>query len=176
MKTIKIGKFDVSKDDALLYVQHFGKDKSNLPEWEQMRKDLHNMIFENLKLNRFSDEGREFGKLFDDWAEPQILKYDPISASAKRFCNSEGKEQEASGLMLEMEIKKQSFMLSRGFRNLETEDTNNCRICKKELSGARINDHLMNVTGFKKEHSPICMDCSENNPDEYHKAFKSQTK
>ena len=48
MNTIRIGNYDVSKDDAWIYIQHFGRDKSNLHAWEKMRKYLHDYIFENL--------------------------------------------------------------------------------------------------------------------------------
>ena len=53
---------------------------------------------------------------------------------------------------------------------------NTCRICKKNcVEGIpRVNDHLMCPTGFDNINSPICMSCGENNPDEYHTAFRKQ--
>lgn len=47
-----------------------------------------------------------------------------------------------------------------------------CRICNKELKVGvgRYNDYL--VLRNKGCPAPICLDCSKNNPDDFHMAFK----
>lgn len=177
MTKIKIGKFDVDKDDAWIYIQHFGRDKSNIFAWEKMRKYLHDYIFENLGLDRNLEEGVEFRKAFDEWAEPHILKLDPITAGAKRLSNSETKEErEASALMLKVQMAREEIMARNGFRKPNSNDRNLCRVCKAEMIEGipRYNDHLGVVFAVDKVNAPICMDCAENKPDEYHVAFKRQ--
>ena len=177
MSIIKIGKYKVDKDDAWLYIQHFGRDKSNIALWEKMRKQLHDYIFEKMDIDRHSSEGIEFSKLFDEWAELHILKYDPISAKAKKLSNSKtDAEINTSQTMLQLEMEKEKFRAKHGCRNFSVEDTLLCRVCKKEIKGGRYNDHLTTVFGFDVIHSPICMICAKENPDEYHKAFKEQMK
>lgn len=177
MSTIKIGKIDVNKDDAWIYINHFGKDKSDISSWEKRRKYLHDYIFENLKLDRDSKEGDKFRKAFDKWAEPHILRLDPLAARAKNLTNTESSEElNLANIMLEVEIEKQKFLNSQGGRNFNSDDKNSCRICNKELIEGipRYNDHLIMVYGYVGMNAPICMNCSENNPDEYHIAFKKQ--
>ncbi len=47
-----------------------------------------------------------------------------------------------------------------------------CRVCSRGLTGtqARYNDYL--VLRHPNCKSPICLDCSKNKPDAFHKAFK----
>jgi len=175
VETIRIGNYDVDKDDAWIYIQHFGRDKTILFSWEKMRKQLHDYIFEKLELERVSDEGIEFSRAFDKWAEPHILKYDPISARAKGLSNAKDNDEiKKEQYLLEMEMRKDEYRIRNGGRNFSAKDTNNCRICKKDLPEGtpRQNDHLMCPAGFEEVNSPICLDCSKDKPDEYHKAFR----
>jgi hypothetical protein len=50
-----------------------------------------------------------------------------------------------------------------------------CRVCHKDLSvvKARVNDYL--VLRHPKCTKPICLECSQNNPDEFFKAFERGT-
>ncbi len=177
MKTIKIGKYDVDKEIALLYVHHFGKDKNDLFSWEKQRKSIHNLIFESLGLNRTTSEGLKFSEEFDKWAEPLILKFDPLTSKLKKLSRSKDeKELEQNDIQIKMELVRQEFMRKNGIRNVKVDDSNCCRICKKNLGDGtpRINDHLAQVAGFDEVNSPICIKCSDNNPDEYNIAFKKQ--
>jgi hypothetical protein len=48
-----------------------------------------------------------------------------------------------------------------------------CRICQKDLrviGEGRWNDYL--ILRHPKCQQPICFDCAENNPDEFHKSFR----
>ena len=48
-----------------------------------------------------------------------------------------------------------------------------CRVCQKDLRGnneGRYNDHK--VLDHPRCRQPICSYCAENNPDEFHKAYK----
>lgn len=176
MTIIKIGKYKVDKDDAWLYIQHFGRDKSNIALWEKMRKQLHDYIFEKMDIDRHSSEGIKFSHLFDEWAEPHILKYDPISAKAKKLVNSKtDAEIKASQTMLQIEMARQNMINEIGARNFTVDDKTRCRICKKELGEGipRFNDHLLGVPGFKPINAPICSNCATLKPDDYHIAFKN---
>jgi len=175
LKTIKIGGYDINSDDVWMYIQHFGKDKSNLNAWEKMRKALHNYIFENLNIDRNSDEGEKFGKKFDTWAEQHIMKYDPIAARAKQLSRANtNKDIEVAQTMTLIAIERQKRMDKIGARNFTADDTSICRVCKKELVGGipRYNDHLISVPGFEQINSPICTECATSKPDKYHIAFK----
>ena len=174
---MKIGNYEVGKEIVQNYINHFGEDKSNIQYWENKRSELHNYIFESLKLDRFSEEGREFSIELDIWAEPQILRFDPIVARAKSLSNAKtDSEIKFAQLQLKMEMTKKEFMIKSGGRAFNINDKNICRICKKEtVDGVpRVNDHLQAPTGFDNINSPICMDCANNNPDEYHTAFRKQ--
>lgn len=175
LKTIKIGGYNINSDDVWMYIQHFGKDKSNLNAWEKMRRSLHNYIFENLNIDRNSDEGIKFGKKFDAWAEQHIMKYDPISAKAKQLSRANSdKEAKVAQTMIQIEMARQEKMNEIGARNFTVTDKNKCRICKKDLIEGipRYNDHLIGIPGFKQINAPICMDCAKSRPDDYHIAFK----
>lgn len=175
VSTIKIGNYDVSKDDVWLYIQHFGRDKTDLWDWEKQRKVFHDNIFFRLGLDRFSNEGREFSSKLDKFCEPHILKYDPLSANAKNLMRAKTDEEIKSAIMkFEIENYRQQKMMELGFRNFKVNDKNVCRVCENEIEGARVNDHLASVRGFDEINSPICIDCSQNNPDEYHIMFKKQ--
>lgn len=175
MKNVTIGNYEVSKDDVGLYIQHFGKDKTNLWEWERMRTELHENIFTNLELDRHSEEGQEFGEILDKHCEPFILKFDPITSKIKGYMRaSTDKEREQAKFHLEMEQEKQRRMATMGFRNFESEDLDICRVCGSELLDGRQNDHLASVRGFPKQNKPICMECRKKKPDAYHLAFREQ--
>lgn len=177
MTKFKIGGCEVSKDAVWIYIQHFGRDKTDIHAWEKMRKYLHDYIFEGMNLDRNSDEGIRFGKALDRWAEPHILKYDSISATAKRLSNAEDdKDIEIATVRLRLEMEKADYRARNGFRDMQVTDRNVCRICNKELVGGipRLNDHLAMVIGFDKIDAPICLTCSKEKPDEYHKEFKRQ--
>lgn len=151
--------------------QYDGKEE----EWEKMRKELHDGIFESLNLKRFSEEGTKFTKVLDEFCEPHIMKYDPICARAKSLSNARTDEEiKQAQTMLEMEMYKQKRQSAYGFRSFDCDDEQVCRVCGKDLSkgGVRINDHLATVEGFEKIHKPICGECSDNNPDAHYKAFK----
>lgn len=174
---VRIGKYDVSKDDVWLYIDHFGKDKSDLWSWEKQRKVFHDNIFHKLKINRFSDEGSKFSDELDKFCEPHILKFDGISSKMKTLSRAKtDKEIEVASEMVRLEQYKQERMSMIGFRQLKSIDINECRVCGEDLNkeGGRANDHLARVNGFDEINQPICLKCSKNNPDEYHIAFKKQ--
>lgn len=173
--SIKIGNYDVNKDDVWLYIQHFGRDKTDLWSWEKQRKVFHDNIFFKLGIDRFSDEGRKFSDEFDKFCEPHIMKYDGVSASMKQLSRAKTDEDiEIAQTRVQIETRRNELHTKLGFRQFKVNDVNICRICNKELEGGRVNDHLARVDGFDEINQPICMDCSKDNPDEYHIAFKEQ--
>lgn len=177
METIKIGKYDVNKEDVLLYIHHFGKDKTNISEWETLRQALHNNIFDNLGINRHSELGQNFSKQLDEYCEPQMIRFDAITVKAKKLINAKtDSEIENAQMGLRMEMQTEMMKRERGIRNFKLDDKSECRVCKTDLSsgGGRTNDHLASVNGFEEVNKPICMKCSKEKPDEYHLAFKEQ--
>jgi hypothetical protein len=175
MKTIRIGKFDVSKDAVWLYIYHFGRDKSDIFAWDRARIVFHDNIFESIGISRSSDEGCEFSVELDKFCEPHILKYDPMVATAKKLMRADTEQDRARANMDMMLIaQREKFMLMNGFRNYNANDKNDCRVCGKEKTGgvAFINDHLASLSGFDEINNPICSDCANNNPDAYSIAFK----
>lgn len=172
---IRIGNYDVSKDDVWLYINHFGRDKDDLWTWEKQRKVFHDNIFNNLKLDRFSDEGREFSDELDKFCEPHILKFDRVSSSMKQLSRAKTDEEiEIAQTRVQIETRRKEIHERLGFREFKANDSNVCRVCNKDIEGGRVNDHLARVSGFDEINKPICMDCSKENPDEYHIAFKEQ--
>lgn len=176
-ETIKIGNYDVSKDDVWLYIQHFERDKSDLSQWEQDRKMYHDNVFKNLGIDRFSDEGREFSESFDTFCEPHIN--DKMVVALKRLNRDEPdakSDVEREVMMAQVKARKEMYMIEQGFSEPDAtdEERNTCRMCNKDLAEGvpRVNDNYANLVGFTKPKSPICSECSDKNPDDYHIKFK----
>lgn len=110
MEKIEIGGFGLDRELVDEYIRHFARDKTGIEDWEFKRKELHDKIFESIGLDRFSDKGKTFSRIFDAWAEPEILKVDPVVAMAKRVTNAETKDEiEKASAMLQIEAVKQSY-------------------------------------------------------------------
>jgi len=179
MIKIKIGNYKVEKLLVDIYIDHFAKDKNNIILWENQRKTLHNSIFAIINLDRFSKEGREFEEELDKYCEPKIAKYDIFVARTKKLVRAKTKEEiKVATTMLKLELEKKKFSELAGIRDkpVYRKDVNKCRICDKELIEGigRVNDHMAVVRGFNEIYMPICSKCSDDNPDEYHVAFRSQ--
>lgn len=178
MEKITIGKYEVSKDAIGLYVQHFGKDKSDLWEWEEMRTELHNNIFKSLKIDRHSDKGQEFSDTLDKYCIPKIERYDKIAAAAKELsCAKDEAEIKLKSIMLEVKANNMARAMAMGFRQptfADDEKGNICRVCNVDIDGPKVNDHLAHVPDFPEIHQPICFECHKNKPDAYNIAFTAK--
>ena len=177
MEIIKIGKYDVSKVDIWEYINHFGKEKADIFAWDRVRKALHEIIFTKQNIVRTSDEGQEFSKQLDEFCIPHMEKFDAIAVRAKELSNAKTEQEiKHAQTMLEVAMYKKNYQAEQGFRGFKLDDKTGCRVCGKEqVKGiAFAQDHLATVFGQDKINQPICMDCSRDNPDEYHIAFKKQ--
>lgn len=173
-ETVRIGKYDVSKDDVYLYIQHFDRDKSDVFSWDKVRSELHNRIFVNLGLTRFSADCEEFSEALEKFCAPKIEQYDALTARLKEYAVAKTPQDIMfTKMKVEQEIVRQEFMKRRG---IVQKPSNECRRCGKDLPHgvARINDHMVTLSNGETKDKPICSTCSDKNPDDYHIAFKKQ--
>jgi hypothetical protein len=138
--------------------------------------ELHNRIFKNIGIERFSNEGYEFGEEFDKFCEPRIMKHDAISALTKKLCRTKTEtEIKYAQYKLQSELYKKQKAMELGLFKEPKKDSK-CRRCGINLIHgiARINDHLAIVEGYDEVDNPICDKCGKEDPDDHVIAFKKQ--
>lgn len=169
---MKINNIEIKDETLDNYIIHFNKSKNDLFEWESTRKELHEAIFNEVKIKRISDAGKVFSDALDKHCIPLIEKSDYFVAGLKRIGIA---KNESEMTMTAMHLDNQRRMEQIQKDKEEKTKNNNCRICNKDLADgiARINDHLVpdGINGMTLNQA-ICLDCSNNNPDEYHLEFK----
>ena len=178
---MKINNIEIKQSTIDAYIQHFDKDKKDIWNWEHKRKELHLAIFkearfDNPNKDRYSTKGRKFSDALDKYCIPEIEKLDYFVAGLKRIASSDNeidrfKEtvQFRNRIMFEKIQKRKAEQ-----QKVIDASSNKCRICNKKL-GKRIpryNDHLSPCAEGRNIKGPICMHCSEYDPDAFHNEFR----
>ena len=100
---MRILNYEVS--DALVkkYVSHLNSvNKNDMQGWDEKRRELHNGIFESVKIKRNSTKGKAFDKELNRFCELKINNINEIFA--KRISNCQTKEE------MEHELAKLEFI------------------------------------------------------------------
>lgn len=175
---MKLGKHEIKDELLTNYNNHFDADKTDIYSWEKERKKLHLALFESVGLQRFSQEGGKLSKAIDKYCIPIIEKKDYFVAGLKKIGIAKN-ESEMAMAKLNLENRRMFEVFEKAKKERENElfekaksILNTCRVCDKELKKgvARINDHLQS----RSVDRAICMNCSNNNPDDHIIEFKAK--
>lgn len=178
---MKINDIEIKQQTINAYIQHFNESKKDLWDWERRRKELHLGIFKeagfkNPKTDRHTTKGREFSRALDKHCIPEIEKLDYFVAGLKRISIADNEEERfEAGLQFRNRIMFEEIQKRKKEQQKIVElSSNKCRICDKELGEGepRYSDHLSPCVDGCNVKGPICMHCSEYNPDAFHEKFR----
>lgn len=173
---MKINNIEIKQSTIYAYIYHFNKDKKDLWDWERKRKELHLAIFKEANIERHSTKGREFSRALDKHCIPEIEKLDYFTAGLKKISSSNNEKE-----IFEADLEFRNRIMFEEIQKRKADQqkvidisSNKCRICDKELGEGepRYNDHLSPCADGCNVKGPICMHCSEYDPDECHEKFR----
>ena len=173
---MRFGKYNIKKKLITDYIQHFDTSKKNLWDWERKRKKLHEALFNSVGVKRISDNGRKLSDEIDKYCIPLIEKLDYFVAGLKKIgiAKDEGEIKQAGLDLQNMRMLEQLQKDKANHKAGLKESTGRCRRCNKDLNkvSGRVNDHLVTGLDANPVNDPICMHCTQYNPDEYFEEFR----
>jgi hypothetical protein len=115
LENMTIGEYKVNRTYVLEYINvlnFMGKYKTlhkDAEIWDKKRVELHKRIFDSLRLNRFSDEGKKFSDALNKSIIDNII--DPFTKKLIMISSGVSKEE------LELQEKKEKFIANWNKKN-----------------------------------------------------------